>query len=59
MSNTRLVFDLDDTQAAEQLLDKVIFFVVQSRAAEMRYSHCAVERLAVLIFLPSFRRASF
>src|SRR5207247_7864295 len=45
----------DDAERREQLLDQVVLFVVERRAAERRDRERAVERLPVLLVLPRLR----
>ena len=41
VSNTGLIFDLYDAQRGEELLDEVVFLVVERGSAEMRDRHRA------------------
>jgi len=39
MSNTGLIFDLDNPESSEELLDQIVLFVVESRAAQVSDRH--------------------
>src|SRR5947199_5167362 len=47
VSYARLVLDLDDAERRAELLDQVVLFVVEGRAAEARDPHRALRRIAV------------
>ncbi len=38
VSNTSLIFDLENAGCIEELLDEIVFFIIESRAAEMRHA---------------------
>jgi hypothetical protein len=45
MSNSGLVFDLYNPKRRKELLDQVILFVIEGRTPQVRYPHCAAQRL--------------
>ena len=49
VSNTGLIFDLDDAERGEELLDEVVLFVVERGAAQVRDAHGAPQRVPVLV----------
>ena len=59
VSYAGLVLDLHDAERRHQLLDQVVLFVVERRAAEVADRHRAIRRVALLrLRPPSSRRAS-
>ena len=48
VSNTSLIFDLNDPERVEELLDEIVLLVVEGRAAKMRDGHRAPEFVAFL-----------
>ncbi len=51
VSNARLVFDLDRASGREELLDQVVLFVVQGRAAQGGDAHRAAQQAPLVIAL--------